>query len=167
MKPSLCIVALLLAACGGRDPSGSDGGNSGPNASAVCSIAVGDISIAVGPASTTATTLSCTATIDGHVLKCGPGAASVAKVSCSDGFGYVLSGGDAKLFIRAKYAASKWQVGAEFDGGSPLTGSVTLSHLPMPETTAPPAGSVQSAEIVFQGANGQNVVGNGTLTTTW
>jgi hypothetical protein len=134
---------------------------------AACSIAVGNLAVHPAAVSSTGNVLACTGTVDGHALNCGSGMATLEKKSCTDGFAYVLSSGDAKLQIRVK-AGSTWQAGAQFDGSDPLTGDITFSHLPMPGETAPEAGSQQNAEFVIMGTtNGQGIVGHGNLSATW
>ena len=143
MRACTAVIALLLAACGStsRDPG---------TGSAACSVAVSS-SVSVGTMSNqvSATTMSCNGTVPGKTVDCGS-SATVSKATCSDGYGFTITGGNVTLLLRLQNPGDgHWVGGASLSGATaPLSGSISALGL-TPDLT-PPAGSKQSYAFVFQ-----------------
>jgi len=167
MRQLACIIAIVvgLASCGPRPSGGGSDGGAGDLAG--CAIPVGGVPISTGDlTAVTDNTLACTGTVNGQPMNCGSGSATLKRVSCSDGYAFTLVSGDATLTIRIQTTGG-FSAGAEFAGGPPLTGDLTLLGVGG-SGLQPPAGTVEKGSFVLQGTGaGQGIVANGTLLTTW
>ncbi len=138
-----------------------------PPVTGPCAIPVGDVMVNAGAFTFTGDAMSCTGNVEGTEVSCSSGAASVQRTVCADGYAFTIVSGQETLLLRVQ-GGSDWNAGAQFVGAPPLNGNLTLMDVGPPDQLQPPAGTMEKMSFVLQGTTeGQGVVLNGQLSTTW